>query len=508
MNYNPTKWLHETVAEIMVRKKDAAYRSLKSKLLKEESANWDTKDFGGPDVTYQGRKSEEDDDEDDIISAESLGAVSDKDPSEAIEDELEDVLHQGTDLHEVKSDEVLEETSHTIGDVVMESIHEMADEARVENVSASLNDEQEGTEKIDEHQTYTDDTSSEVELEDTVVDKEEQIKSTSTVDLTDQTNVIVRSEALEEKTVENVDVFDFFGEDEAIKLPIGATNKTDEHQTKSGDTYSEANIKEESTKDSNAEEKTLEPSAGKEPDVSGVKSDEEPVQISDTATNDSDEDQIRTGDTFPDVTLKEESDVSNVEEFKQLKTKSTAEDPFETGVNLPETLFIMESVDGSLVADEEKPVKLTQVPTKDTYGEETKTGAYIEMADHEFATTESSPGALEVVEEKVKEAEIMEVKDNQVDEATEKDGGEGDVIPNDDENNNNNDRKKRQAKRARVRCGAIAKETSGQDELHEENEKGIKMFISSLFTHPLLKNNLATMKSIIICYRPLLHVQC
>lgn len=438
------------------------------------------KDTKATDVTQQKKASEEEDD--DVSLAESLDVVCDKDQSEAMEDVvLEEVIHPLS---------ITEDTSDAIAEVAMESIHEMAGEDTAENINASLKGEEEEEEsEIHERQTRRDDTSSEVAFEDkfnvsNVVDEEEQIKSTSMVGLDDQTDADVHSGAFgEEETVENVAVSDVFGEEEPVKLANSATNKTDEDQTKTGGTSSEAEIKEESNEStvSNVEEKTLKPTMNKEPDETGVVGDEGPVKLPDTVirsdTNDSDEDHsnTKTGDIFSDATTKEQPVVSNVE-LKPLAPESTDEDQSET---LSETLFKVESVDVPPLADEQKPIISTHVPTKDE--EETKMEAYIETVDQEAATSESSPGAHDGVMDKGEgKRVIIEVKDDQVEKATKKDNGEDDVIQSDDENNNNNDRKTPPIKRDHVMRRATAKEPDDQeDELREDNDKGINMIISS-----------------------------
>lgn len=506
---NHTKWLHETVAEILVRKKDAAYRNLKSKLLKEEIAKWNMKDIEATEVKDQRKRSEEeednDDDNDEVSLAELLDMDIDKDPEENMEDYMVDYILDGKEVSGLKEEH--QETEAKLGEVIedtvevlMESIHEMADEDPVETVKASLNDEREEHEKIDEHQPQADDTSSEVAVEENVHiynvgDEEEPINSTATMDHNDQTNVDAHSEDLgEEESVENVDVSDVIGDEESVELPNSATNKTDEDQTEAVDTFSEASVKEESVEstDSKFEEGNLKPSVEEEPVVSGVSGDEEPDSV--TNKNDEDQTKTKTGDTFSDTTIKEESVASDVEELKPLATESTDEVQSETSIPFSEPMFKMESVDVSLVLDEKKPINSTQVPTQDTDEEKNKSEAYIETVVQDPATSESSLAAHNGVKDKVED----NVKENEITEVKEKDNGEDphnvelndnvvhdqlhtgdDVIQSDDENNNNNDRKRQPAKRDHVRHGETTKESKDQeDQLHEENGKGITMFIS------------------------------
>lgn len=500
---NHTKWLHETVAEILVRKKDAAYHSLKSKLLKAEIAKWDMSDVEAPEIKDQ-RKGSEAEEDDDVILAELLDKQSDKDPGECMEDVayiLDDKEASGLkeELQETDSPEAVlgEVIEHS--EVVMEVIHEIALENPVKTTKASLTDEGGDNEKTDEHQPQTDDTSLEVAFEKTfyiynVGDEFQTIKSMATMDDEDQTNVDTYSEDLiEEKPVENPEVSDVTGDEEPAQLPHNAINKTDEDQTKAGNTFLEATIEEESVDftDSNSEDNTLKPSMKKEPVVSGVCGEEETEKIPDAVINESDADQTKTktGDTFSETTTKEESFASNFEELKSTATKSTDEDQSETNVPFYETMFEMESVDASFVVDEEKPINSTQVNPKDTDKEEIKTDIYIDTVLQELATSKSSLGAQNGVkynvEHKVKVDEIKEVK--------EKDNGEDsheiesnddvvhaqihtgdDGIQSDDENNNNNDKKRHPVNRVDIRHGAMTKESGDQAvKLHEENEKGI-----------------------------------
>ncbi|KAF4083669.1 hypothetical protein AMELA_G00119390 [Ameiurus melas] len=501
----------EKVAELLGRKKDAAYLSLKRQLLKADFAKWNTKDVETTDVKVQRKASEADGG--DVGLVESLDVVSDDDPAgttEHVADVMDDqdtsgleeeVIHQGTDLHEVDLGKDIEDTSDALGEVGMESILEMADEDPVETVSASLIDEEDENEQVDDHPTQTGDASSELVVEekvniDRVVDDEQPVESISIVDPKDQVNVDAGSEALgEEESVENVDVSDFIGEEEPVKLPKSAIKKTDEDQT-----FSDATINEESVKPtvSNAG-RTFKPSRKKEPveTVSGGRFGEGPVKLPDTVTNENDEDrtEIKTGDTFSEATVQEESVLTNVEDFKPIASKNADEDQSETSVTSTESPFKMESFDVSFIVHEDKPINSTQFPTKDTDEEETKMDASTETVVQELSTTESSRDARDElkdkVEEKVTEEAIREVKEDQVEKAVKKDNGvdsenldskahavrapfriEDDVIQSDDENNNNNDRKRQPVKRDHVRPGATSKETDQrEDERHEENEK-------------------------------------
>lgn len=493
----------------MGRKKDAAYLRLKSKLLETDFTKWDTNDIETTDVKDQRKVSD-----DDVSLAKSLDFVSNKDPAEPMEDVAnvlddkeasglkEEVMHQGIDSHEF-------ELGNAIGEVVMESIPETADEDTVETASVSLNYEEQENEKAEEHQIQTDYILSEVVIEEkvnnyNVADEEEPTKltSTSTVDPKDQTRVDAHSDGLgEEESIGNIDVSDVIGEEEPVKLSHSVTNKTNEDQTKTGVTYSAVTIKEESLEFtvSSVEKKKLKLTMIKQPveTVSDTGGDEGPVTLPDTVTNESDEEQTKTktGDMFSDATIKEES---LFDELKPLATKNTDEDQSRTSVTFSETLFKMESVDLSFVVNEEKPINSTQIPTKDTDEEETKMDAYTEMVVQELGNTESPLGAHDGVKdkekEKVKKEDIKEVMEDQVEKAVKKDNGKDPqnveskdnvdyaqfhirdyVIQTDDENNNNNDQKRQPVKRDHVRHGATIKETNDQeDDLHEENEKGIK----------------------------------
>lgn len=455
--------------------------------MKAEIAKWDAEDTKTTDVKHQRKataKKKEKYDNDDVILAELLSVMNDKlltEVKEDVSDAMDDNEASGI------KEKVIVDTAD-IGEVVMKTIDETADE---ETANASLEDVEEESEKVDEYQIQTNDTSLEVAVKETVniydvVEEKKPLRSTSIVDTKDQ--IDVHSEALcEGKSVEHVDVSDATGEEEPVMFPNSASSKADEDQTKTGDTFSESTVKDESNEptDSKLQKKTLKPTKEKESaeTVSGVRGDEEPVRLPDAVTNESDEEQTRTkaGDTFLDATFKDESAVLNVKEMvKPLATKmaTTDEDQSKTSVNLSGALLKMESVDVSLVLQEKKPI---QVPTKDIEEEGKKIETHTETIVQELTASESSLGANDGVTDKVdKQSKQVDMKEDQFENTTKKNNSESGVIQNDDENNNNNDRKKQPVKRDHVRRRATAKETSDrEDELHEEDEKGINMFISS-----------------------------
>lgn len=468
--------------------------------MKAEIAKWDAEDTKTTDVKHQRKATEKkDDNDDDVILAELLGVMNEKFSTEVKED-----VSDAMDDNEAPGikEKVIVDTSD-IGEVVMKTIYEMVDE---ETANASLEDVEEESEKVDEYQIQTDDTSLEVAVKETVniydvVEEKKPVRSTSIVDSKDQ--IDVHSETLcEGKSVEHVDVSDATGEEEPVMLPNSASSKADEDLTKTGYTFSEATIKDESNEptDSKLQKKTLKPTKDKESaeTVSGVHGDEEPVKLPDTVTNESDEEQTKTktGDTFLDATFKDETAVLNVKEMLKpmaFKMATTDEDQSKTSVNLSGTPLKMDSVDVSLVLQEKKPI---QVPTKDIEEEGKKIETHTETIVQELTASESSLGVNDGVTDKVdKKSKQVDMKENQFENTTKKNNGEDGVIQNDDENNNNNDRKKQLVKRDHVRRRATAKETSDrEDELHEEDEKGIKMFISlykilNLICYSLLRSS-------------------
>lgn len=457
--------------------------------MKSDIAKWDTKDIA--DVKDQRKSSEveEDEDDDDGVSlAESLEVTSIKDLAEAMQDVVdvlnekeesgpkEEVTNQETDTHEDKLGEGIEDDA--ISEVEMESIHKMADEDPVETVSASFvaEEKNEENERTNENQTQTNDTSLDVAfkekiINDTIADEEEPIKST----------VDPNVEALgEEELVENVDVSDASIEEEPVE--VLATNKIDEDQT--GETFSETTTKEESVEPTvlNIEEIPLKPTIKMEPveTVSGESGDKEPVKLPATLTNETDHNHTKTTDLSSGTMIKEESVVSNVEELKPPATKSMDEDRSITSEILPGNQIKMESVDVSLVNDDD-----------DADEEETQ------LLAQEIATTESSLDSHDRFGDEMKaevlKEDIKEVKEDQVKETVIKgiisdphsvDSNsdavhvqfliEDDVDQSDDKNNNN-DRKRQPVTRDQAKHGATTKEIHDEeDELHDENEKGIK----------------------------------